>query len=75
VPALMAMFAQWNWCCPMAAPRPAVGGLRRRCPDVDLADVVVIPDDITRRCCPQRGRADGDQVGGELKRLAPTPFA
>ena len=29
VPALMAMFAQWNWWLPrLAGPRPAVGGLR-----------------------------------------------
>ncbi|MGB9306900.1 MAG: MMPL family transporter [Mycobacterium sp.] len=47
VPALMAMFSQWNWWLPgwLARILPSVD-FDRPLPEVDLGDVVVIPDEI-----------------------------
>src|SRR5271166_2811448 len=47
VPALMAMFSQWNWWLPGWLRRilPSVD-FDRPLPEVDLGDVVVIPDEI-----------------------------
>jgi RND superfamily putative drug exporter len=47
VPALMAMFAQWNWWLPAWLERilPEVD-FEKPLPTVDLGDVVMIPDDI-----------------------------
>jgi heme transporter len=47
VPALMAMFSQWNWWLPGWLGRilPSVD-FDRPLPDVDLGDVVVIPEEI-----------------------------
>ena len=49
VPALMAMFAQWNWWLPRWLSRvlPSVD-FDRPLPEVDLGDILVIPDDIRR---------------------------
>src|SRR3984893_11644534 len=53
VPALMAMFAQWNWWLPRLLSRvlPSVD-CDRPLPEVDLGDVVVIPDDISALTAP-----------------------
>jgi RND superfamily putative drug exporter len=48
VPALMAMFAQWNWWLPGWLRRvlPSVD-FEKPMPTVDLGDVVMIPDDTS----------------------------
>jgi uncharacterized membrane protein YdfJ with MMPL/SSD domain len=48
VPALMAMFAQWNWWLPGWLDRilPSVD-FEKPLPKVDLGDLVIIPDDIS----------------------------
>lgn len=48
VPALMAMFAQWNWWLPrwLARILPSVD-FERPLPEVDLCGVMVIPDDFS----------------------------
>ena len=48
VPALMAMFAQWNWWLPawLARILPEVD-FEKPLPTVDLGDIVIIPDDIS----------------------------
>jgi heme transporter len=53
VPALMAMFAQWNWWLPSWLSRilPSVD-FDRPLPEVDLGDVVIIPDDISALMAP-----------------------
>jgi RND superfamily putative drug exporter len=48
VPALMAMFAQWNWWLPTWLDRvlPSVD-FEKPLPKVDIGDLVIIPDDIS----------------------------
>jgi RND superfamily putative drug exporter len=48
VPALMAMFAQWNWWLPRWLDRilPSVD-FEKPLPKVDIGDLVIIPDDIS----------------------------
>jgi heme transporter len=48
VPALMAMFAQWNWWLPAWLDRvlPSVD-FEKPLPKVDIGDLVIIPDDIS----------------------------
>ncbi|EUA43184.1 putative membrane mmpL11 domain protein [Mycobacterium xenopi 3993] len=55
VPALMAMFDQWNWWLPGWLSRilPSVD-VEKPLPKVDLGDVVMIPDDIPAPRCPAR---------------------
>jgi len=71
VPALMAMFAEWNWWLPgwLARILPSVD-FERPLPKVDIGDVVVIPDDIS----PLVPSADVRMVvksAAKLKYLAP----
>ena len=72
VPALMAMFAQWNWWLPrwMARVLPSVD-FDRPLPEVDLADVVVIPDDISALIAPSADLRMVLKSAAKLKHLAP----
>lgn len=72
VPALMAMFAQWNWWLPrwMARILPSVD-FDRPLPEVDLADVVVIPDDISALTAPSADLRMVLKSAAKLKHLAP----
>ena len=68
VPALMAMFAQWNWWLPgwLARILPSVD-FEKPLPKVDIGDLVVIPDDISTLAAPGIGHPHGGQVGGEAQ--------
>ena len=72
VPALMAMFAQWNWWLPGWLRRvlPSVD-FDRPLPEVDLADVVVIPDDLTATVAPSADLRMVIKSAAKLKHLAP----
>ena len=72
VPALMAMFAQWNWWLPrwLARVLPSVD-FDRPLPEVDLADVVVIPDDISALTAPSADLRMVLKSAAKLKHLAP----
>lgn len=72
VPALMAMFAQWNWWLPSWLSRvlPSVD-FDRPLPDVDLGDVVVIPDDISALVAPSADLRMVLKSAAKLKHLAP----
>ncbi|WP_055401171.1 MULTISPECIES: efflux RND transporter permease subunit [unclassified Mycobacterium] len=72
VPALMAMFAQWNWWIPGWLSRilPSVD-FDRPLPAVDLADVVVIPDDISALTAPNADLRMVLKSAAKLKHLAP----
>ncbi|MGD1172330.1 MMPL family transporter [Mycobacterium seoulense] len=72
VPALMAMFAQWNWWLPPWLSRmlPSVD-FDRPLPAVDLADVVVIPDDISALTAPNADLRMVIKSAAKLKHLAP----
>ncbi|MCV7099679.1 MMPL family transporter [Mycobacterium palustre] len=72
VPALMAMFAQWNWWLPRWLSRvlPSVD-FDRPLPEVDLADVVVIPDDISGLAAPSGDLRMVLKSAAKLKHLAP----
>lgn len=72
VPALMAMFAQWNWWIPAWLSRilPSVD-FDRPLPAVDLADVVVIPDDISALTAPNGDLRMVLKSAAKLKHLAP----
>ena len=68
VPALMAMFDEWNWWLPRWLDRilPSVD-FEKPLPKVDIRDVVVIPDDIHH--WGRQGRhADGGQIGGRAEK-------
>jgi uncharacterized membrane protein YdfJ with MMPL/SSD domain len=71
VPALMAMFAQWNWWLPRWLRRalPSVD-FDRPLPQVDLGDVVVIPDDISA-LAPSADLRMVLKSAAKLKHLAP----
>ncbi len=72
VPALMAMFAQWNWWLPDWLRRilPSVD-FDRPLPEVDLGDVVVIPDDISALAAPSADLRMVLKSAAKLKNLAP----
>jgi uncharacterized membrane protein YdfJ with MMPL/SSD domain len=72
VPALMAMFAQWNWWLPSWLRRvlPSVD-FDRPLPEVDLGDVVVIPDDISALVAPSADLRMVLKSSAKLKHLAP----
>ncbi|BBZ49984.1 MMPL family transporter [Mycobacterium heidelbergense] len=72
VPALMAMFAQWNWWLPGWLRRvlPSVD-FDRPLPEVDLGDVVVIPDDISALTAPSADLRMVLKSAAKLKDLAP----
>ncbi|MBW0013996.1 MMPL family transporter [Mycobacterium sp.] len=72
VPALMAMFAQWNWWLPRWLRRvlPSVD-FERPLPEVDLGDVVVIPDDISALAAPSADLRMVLKSAAKLKHLAP----
>lgn len=72
VPALMAMFAQWNWWLPSWLSRilPSVD-FDKPLPAVDLADVVVIPDDISAPVAPTADLRMVIKSAAKLKHLAP----
>jgi heme transporter len=72
VPALMAMFAQWNWWLPrwLARVLPSVD-FDRPLPEVDLADVVVIPNDISALTAPSADLRMVLKSAAKLKHLAP----
>ncbi|MGO9381659.1 MAG: MMPL family transporter [Mycobacterium sp.] len=72
VPALMAMFAQWNWWLPrwLARVLPSVD-FDRPLPEVDLGDVVVIPDDISALTAPSADLRMVLKSAAKLKHLAP----
>ncbi len=72
VPALMAMFTQWNWWLPGWLRRvlPSVD-FDRPLPEVDLGDVVVIPDDISALAAPSADLRMVLKSAAKLKHLAP----
>jgi heme transporter len=72
VPALMAMFAQWNWWLPRWLRRvlPSVD-FDRPLPEVDLGDIVVIPDDISALAAPSSDLRMVLKSAAKLKHLAP----
>jgi heme transporter len=72
VPALMAMFAQWNWWMPrwMLRVLPSVD-FDRPLPEVDLADVVVIPEDMSALVAPNSDLRMVLKSAAKLKQLAP----
>jgi heme transporter len=72
VPALMAMFVQWNWWLPGWLRRvlPSVD-FERPLPEVDLGDVVVIPDDISALTAPGADVRMVLKSAAKLRHLAP----
>lgn len=72
VPALMAMFPQWNWWTPSWLSRilPSVD-FNRPLPEVDLGEVVAIPDDITTAVALNTDLRVVIKSAAKLKHLAP----
>jgi RND superfamily putative drug exporter len=72
VPALMAMFDQWNWWLPswLARILPSVD-FEKPLPKVDLGDLVVIPDDISALVPPSADLKMVVKGAAKLKTLAP----
>ncbi|MGA3253802.1 MAG: MMPL family transporter [Mycobacterium sp.] len=72
VPALMAMFAQWNWWLPRWLSRvlPSVD-FDKPLPEVYLGDIVVIPDYISAAIAPNADLRGVLKSAAKLKRLAP----
>ncbi|WP_163696336.1 MMPL family transporter [Mycolicibacterium sarraceniae] len=72
VPALMAMFDQWNWWLPswLARILPSVD-FEKPLPKVDLGDLVVIPDDISALAPPSADLKMVVKGAARLKNLAP----
>jgi RND superfamily putative drug exporter len=72
VPALMAMFEQWNWWLPGWLHRilPSVD-FEKPLPKVELGDVVVIPDDISAPVVPSADLRVVIKSAARLKRLVP----
>jgi heme transporter len=68
----MAMFAQWNWWLPRWLSRvlPSVD-FDRPLPEVDLSDIVVIPDDISALIAPSADLRMVLKSAAKLKHLAP----
>jgi heme transporter len=72
VPALMAMFDQWNWWLPgwLARILPSVD-FEKPLPKVDLGDLVVIPDDISALVTPSADLRMVVKSSAKLRNLAP----
>ena len=72
VPALMSMFAEWNWWLPRWLERilPSVD-FEKPLPAVDLGDVVVIPDDISALITPSADQRVVVKSAARLKALVP----
>ncbi|MBV8966281.1 MAG: MMPL family transporter, partial [Mycobacteriaceae bacterium] len=72
VPALMAMFDQWNWWLPRWLDRilPSVD-FERPLPKIDIGDVVLIPDDISALGAPSSDMRMVVKSAAKLKDLAP----
>jgi uncharacterized membrane protein YdfJ with MMPL/SSD domain len=72
VPALMAMFAQWNWWLPGWLHRilPSVD-FEKPLPTVDLGDIVMIPDDISAPAVPGADLRIVLKSAARLKHLVP----
>jgi RND superfamily putative drug exporter len=72
VPALMAMFDQWNWWLPKGLGRvlPSVD-FEKPLPKVDLGDLVIIPDDISSLVAPNADMRQVVKSAAKLKNLAP----
>ncbi|MFN8101156.1 MAG: MMPL family transporter [Mycobacterium sp.] len=72
VPALMAMFDQWNWWLPRWLDRllPAVD-FEKPLPEVDVGDLVIIPDDISALVAPGPDLRMVVKSAARLKSLAP----
>ena len=69
VPALMAMFDEWNWWLPRWLDRilPSVD-FEKPLPKVEIDDLVIIPDDISALAAVRLGHADGGQVRGKAEK-------
>ncbi|HEY9303883.1 MAG TPA: MMPL family transporter, partial [Mycobacterium sp.] len=72
VPALMAMFAQWNWWLPRWLHRilPSVD-FEKPLPTVDLGDILMIPDDISAPVVPSADLRIVLKSAARLKHLVP----
>lgn len=72
VPALMAMFDQWNWWLPKGLGRvlPSVD-FEKPLPKVDLGDLVIIPDDISALVAPGADMRMVVKSAAKLQNLAP----
>ncbi len=72
VPALMAMFAEWNWWLPrwLARILPSVD-FEKPLPKVDIGDLVIIPDDISSLAAPGSDVRMVVKSAAKLKNLAP----
>ncbi len=72
VPALMAMFDQWNWWLPAWLERilPEVD-FEKPLPAVDLGDIVMIPDDISAPAVPSADLRIVLKSAARLKNLVP----
>jgi heme transporter len=72
VPALMAMFDEWNWWLPAWLNRtlPSVD-FEKPLPTVDLGDVVMIPDDIDTAVVPGADLRIALKSAAKLKHLVP----
>src|SRR5580693_1486549 len=72
VPALMAMFSQWNWWLPAWLERilPSVD-FEKPLPTVDLGDIVMIPDDISAPAVPSADLRIVLKSAARLKNLVP----
>ncbi len=72
VPALMAMFDEWNWWLPrwLARILPSVD-FEKPLPKVDIGDLVIIPDDISSLAAVGHRHAHGGQVGGQAQKPCP----
>ncbi|HEU0190517.1 MAG TPA: MMPL family transporter [Mycobacterium sp.] len=72
VPALMAMFDQWNWWLPgwLARILPSVD-FEKPLPSVDLSDAVVIPDDLSDLVASSADLRTVVKSAARLKWLAP----
>ena len=72
VPALMAMFAEWNWWLPAWLERilPSVD-FEKPLPAVDLGDILMIPDDISAPAVPSADLRIVLKSAARLKHLVP----
>jgi RND superfamily putative drug exporter len=72
VPALMAMFDQWNWWLPgwLARILPSVD-FDKPLPKLDLGDLVVIPDDISSIAPPPADLRMVVKAAAQLRAMAP----
>jgi uncharacterized membrane protein YdfJ with MMPL/SSD domain len=72
VPALMAMFDQWNWWLPRWLDRilPSVD-FEKPLPKVDIGDLVIIPDDISALVAPGSDLRVVVKSAAKLKSLVP----